>query len=53
MIVHQVESCLAGDSRKSGRKAWSKPSLARLRSGSAENIPGDAIIDGTIEGQGS
>lgn len=35
------------------RRAWAKPSLARLRSGSAENTPGSAINDGSLETVGS
>jgi len=35
------------------RKAWTQPSLSQLRAGSAENIPGSAISDGTLETIGS
>ncbi len=37
----------------SSRKAWAKPTLLRLRSGSAENVPGTTILDGPLETIGS
>jgi hypothetical protein len=35
------------------REAWKKPSLTRLRCGGAENVPGDAVSDATLETIGS
>jgi hypothetical protein len=35
------------------RKVWAQPSFSRLRAGSAENMPGSRIVDGSIEGLGS
>ncbi|HYJ83315.1 MAG TPA: hypothetical protein VEW26_10800 [Allosphingosinicella sp.] len=35
------------------RKAWIQPGLSLLRAGSAENIPGSAFPDGTLETIGS
>jgi hypothetical protein len=35
------------------RKAWTQPSFSQLRAGSAENIPGSAFADATLETIGS
>ena len=35
------------------RKTWAMPTVTRLRSGSADNMPGDAINDSPLETIGS
>jgi hypothetical protein len=40
---------IAQPSELETRATWVKPSLARLRSGSAENIRGSTIQDGPLE----
>jgi hypothetical protein len=43
----------AAQSEPEPRKAWTRPSLCQLGAGSAENIPGSAFPDGTLETIGS
>jgi hypothetical protein len=40
-------------SEPEARKAWIQPSVSQLGAGSAENIPGSTISDGTLETIGS
>jgi hypothetical protein len=53
MNDRELQAGKVTDAGAAGGKAWTKPSVGKLRAGAAENIPGTAFQDGPLETIGS
>ena len=53
MNDRELQAAKVANAGASGGKAWTKPSVGKLRAGAAENIPGTAFSDATLETIGS
>jgi hypothetical protein len=53
MNDRELQASKVTNADASGGKAWTKPSVGKLRAGAAENIPGFAVLDGPLETIGS
>jgi hypothetical protein len=53
MKIDRIDAPVSAEIESCGREAWVKPAVKHLRAGSAEAIPGDAVLDGSLETIGS